>query len=91
MVSKMAYYISPADAACCAKDTRASATATVFAKALRLLALPILVLARANRAARLRRQAEDIPEYLRHDLGLDDLRGQSPLRDSHTIRFPDWR
>ena len=89
MATKMVY-ISPADAACCAKDTRASATATVFAKALRLLALPIVMLARVNRRARLRHQAHEIPDHLRHDLGLDDARGQSLLRETHNVRFPDW-
>lgn len=89
MATKMVY-ISPADAACCAKDTRASATATVFGKALRLLALPILALARVNRRARLRQQTHAIPDHLRHDLGLEDIRGQSPLREPHNVRFPDW-
>lgn len=90
MATKMVY-ISPADAACCAQDTRASARTTVFAKAVRLLAAPFLMLARANRAWRLRTQAEAIPAYLRNDLGLEDSRGQSPLREGHNVRFPDWQ
>ena len=89
MATKMVY-ISPADAACCAKDTRISAPATVFGKALRLLALPIVVLARLNRRSRLRHQPHEVPDHLRHDLGLEDIRGQSPLREPHNVRFPDW-
>ncbi|MFY8105367.1 MAG: hypothetical protein ACOVKO_00525 [Elstera sp.] len=89
MAQKMVY-ISPADAACCAKDTHASATATVFAKAVRLLATPILALSQANQAARLRRQANEIPDHLRHDIGLDDVKGPRPLRENHNVRFPDW-
>ncbi len=89
MAQKMVY-ISLADAACCAKDTRASATATIFAKALRLLALPIVALGTANRTARLRWQAREIPDHLRYDLGLDDLKGQSRLQEKPNVRFPDW-
>ncbi len=89
MAHKMVY-ISLADAACCAKDMPASSPATVFAKVLRLLAMPFLALGDANRAARLRRQAREIPDHLRHDIGLKDLKEQSRLREGENVRFPNW-